>query len=361
MLVRAHTGTGLFPPSGHLPRAVSQGPGAARWALPCRPGLGAFALSAPPGGSLVGGSVESGPLGATLPQAPQHAHPDPLLWPWPPGVAPEHLVTTTQGPSSFACCLRTPRCTLTVPGQTKPLPSPPGGLGVGGRVNSSLPPGGGAQPLQPVGTDPQPGPGLHRVAQRAWPGAAGWGAPEAGAGAARRARGEQRRHTITNGIDCDLLKQLKELGQEQEALLQGLELMARGQGWYQQELQRVRERQCRLGQGRASADLGAEGSPHPLGQLLPKVQEVARCLGELLAAACAGPVPPLPSSGPPGWQQQAIAMLKEQNRLLSKEVTDKSGRTQLEREKSALIKQLFELSLMGWGWGCPRTPLGTSP
>ena len=48
----------------------------------------------------------------------------------------------------------------------------------------------------------------------------------------------------------------------------------------------------------SSQDLGTEGSPLPLGRLLPKVQEVARCLGELLAAACAGRVsaPPRPPS-----------------------------------------------------------------
>lgn len=168
-----------------------------------------------------------------------------------------------------------------------------------------------------------------------------------------RARGERRRHTITNGVDCDLLKQMQELEQEKEVLLQGLEMMARGRDWYQQQLQRVRERRRRLGQSRARADVGAEGSPLPLGQLLPKVQEVARCLGELLAAACAGRAPPSLSSGPPcpaptspsapGWQQQTVLMLKEQNRLLTQEVTDKSERiTQLEQEKSALIKQLFE-------------------
>uniref|UniRef100_A0A8C3WY31 Suppressor APC domain containing 2 n=1 Tax=Catagonus wagneri TaxID=51154 RepID=A0A8C3WY31_9CETA len=170
-----------------------------------------------------------------------------------------------------------------------------------------------------------------------------------------RARGERRRHTITNGVDCDLLKRMKELEQEQEVLRQGLEMMARGREWYQQQLQRVQERQRRLGQSRAGADFGAEGSPRLLGQLLPKVQEVARCLGELLAAACAaralpssslgplcpGPAPASPSA--PGWQQQTILMLKEQNRLLTQEVTDKSERiTQLEQEKSALIKQLFE-------------------
>ncbi|XP_013362173.1 PREDICTED: suppressor APC domain-containing protein 2, partial [Chinchilla lanigera] len=173
-------------------------------------------------------------------------------------------------------------------------------------------------------------------------------APEVGVGDARRApraRGERRRHTITNGVDCGLLKQVKELEQEQEVLLQGLEMMARGRDWYQQQLQRVQERQRRLGQSRAGADFGAAGSPRPLGRLLPKVQEVARCLGELLAAACAGtgtcPAPTLSSA--PSWQQQTILMLKEQNRLLTQEVTDKSERiTQLEQEKSALIKQLFE-------------------
>lgn len=76
---------------------------------------------------------------------------------------------------------------------------------------------------------------------------------------------------------------------------------------------------------------------------------MARCLGELLAAACASralPSSSLGAPGPaldPGWQQQTILMLKEQNRLLTQEVTDKSERiTQLEQEKSALIKQLFE-------------------
>ncbi|KAI5935881.1 Suppressor APC domain-containing protein 2 [Manis javanica] len=181
------------------------------------------------------------------------------------------------------------------------------------------------------------------VACRAW---------ELGVGDAQRApraRGERRRHTITNGVDCDLLKQVKELEQEQEVLQQGLEMMARGRDWYEQQLQRVQERQRRLGQSRASADFGAEGSSRPLGRLLPKVQEVARCLGELLAAACAGRALPSSSLGPPAsppapdWQQQSILKLKEQNRLLAQEVAARSDRiAQLEQEKSSLIRQLFE-------------------
>lgn len=46
---------------------------------------------------------------------------------------------------------------------------------------------------------------------------------------------------------------MKELDQEQEVLLQGLEMMARGRDWYQQQLQRVQERQRRLSQSRAAA------------------------------------------------------------------------------------------------------------
>ncbi|XP_058515520.1 suppressor APC domain-containing protein 2 isoform X2 [Ochotona princeps] len=178
-------------------------------------------------------------------------------------------------------------------------------------------------------------------------GAAACGASEGGAWDARRgprARGERRRHTITDGVDCGLLRQMKELEEEKEVLLRGLEMMARGRDWYQQQLKQLQERQCRLGRGRA--DLGAAGSPRPLGQLLPQAQEVVRCLGELLAAACVGRGLPsgLPSAAPsPSWQQQTILMLKEQNRLLTQEVSDKSERiTQLEQEKSALIKQLFE-------------------
>lgn len=43
-------------------------------------------------------------------------------------------------------------------------------------------------------------------------------------------------------------------------LLQGLEMMAPGRNWYQQQLQRLQECQCRLGQSRASADVGLWGA-----------------------------------------------------------------------------------------------------
>ncbi|KAM9217966.1 suppressor APC domain-containing protein 2 [Leptosomus discolor] len=166
----------------------------------------------------------------------------------------------------------------------------------------------------------------------------------------QRGRAEHRRHTITNGVDFSMLKHMKELEQEKDFLLQGLELVERTREWYHQHIQFMQERQRLLGKNKTSADFLPEGGQSHLGRLVPKLQEVNRCLGDLLSTAGKSANPssglsklvPLMSPASAG-SQQAINMLKEQNRLLTKEVTDKSERiTQLEQEKSALIKQLFE-------------------
>ncbi|KAM9256801.1 suppressor APC domain-containing protein 2 [Cariama cristata] len=174
-----------------------------------------------------------------------------------------------------------------------------------------------------------------------------------GAGDARRhqrGRAEHRRHTITNGVDFSMLKHMKDLEQEKDFLLQGLELVERAREWYHQHIQVMQERQRLLGKNKTSAEFLPEGSQSHLGRLVPKLQEVNRCLGDLLSTAGKPANPssalsrPVPAASPASaGSQQAINMLKEQNRLLTKEVTDKSERiTQLEQEKSALIKQLFE-------------------
>ncbi|NXK69357.1 SAPC2 protein, partial [Sylvietta virens] len=165
----------------------------------------------------------------------------------------------------------------------------------------------------------------------------------------QRGRAEHRRHTITNGVDFSMLKCMKELEQEKDFLLQGLELIDRAREWYHQRIQLMQEHQQLLGKKRSGPDFPEGGQSH-LGHLVPKLQEVNRCLGDLLSTAgkTANPssalsrLVPVTSPASTG-SQQVINMLKEQNRLLTKEVTDKSEHiTQLEQEKSALIKQLFE-------------------
>ncbi|XP_062446915.1 suppressor APC domain-containing protein 2 [Rhea pennata] len=168
----------------------------------------------------------------------------------------------------------------------------------------------------------------------------------------QRGRAEHRRHTITNGVDFSMLKHMKELEQEKDFLLQGLEMIERAREWYHQHIQFMQERQRLLGKNKTSTDFLPDGQNHQ-GRLLPKLQEVNCCLSDLLSAVGKptnpssalnrlGPAAPVVSPASAG-SQQAISMLKEQNRLLTKEVTEKSERiTQLEQEKSALIKQLFE-------------------
>ncbi|KAM4019691.1 suppressor APC domain-containing protein 2 isoform 2-T2 [Anomaloglossus baeobatrachus] len=154
----------------------------------------------------------------------------------------------------------------------------------------------------------------------------------------QRSRGEHRRHTITNGVDYSVLKRMKEREHEKDLLLQGLELVERARDWYLQQILNVQEQQRNLGKTNPFSEA-------PLNQLLPKLQDVNRCLSEMLTpckAAVHSSSSAAAASQVPG-QQQAMNMLKEQNRLLTKEVSDKSDRiTQLEQEKSALIKQLFE-------------------
>uniref|UniRef100_A0A8C2TYW7 Suppressor APC domain containing 2 n=1 Tax=Coturnix japonica TaxID=93934 RepID=A0A8C2TYW7_COTJA len=169
----------------------------------------------------------------------------------------------------------------------------------------------------------------------------------------QRGRAEHRRHTIANGVDFGMLKHMKELEQEKDFLLQGLEMVERAREWYHQHIHFMQERQRLLGKNKTNSDFLPDGSQSHLGRLIPKLQEVNRCLGDLLTAvgkpgdpspALTRLFPAAPAASPASaGTQQAINMLKEQNRLLTKEVTDKSERiTQLEQEKSALIKQLFE-------------------
>ncbi|XP_034458473.1 suppressor APC domain-containing protein 2 isoform X1 [Hippoglossus hippoglossus] len=167
-----------------------------------------------------------------------------------------------------------------------------------------------------------------------------------------RSRDEQRRHTISNGVDYGMLKQMKELEQEKDSLLAGLEVVERARDWYQGQIHNVTERQRQVGQSSHCTDFLTEANQSRMNVLIPKLQEVNHCLSDLIS--CTG-MQSFPASGsqtaalssnsqpPPPAPPQAIQRLKDQNRLLTQEVTEKSERiAQLEQEKSALIKQLFE-------------------
>ncbi|XP_028575673.1 suppressor APC domain-containing protein 1 isoform X1 [Podarcis muralis] len=157
---------------------------------------------------------------------------------------------------------------------------------------------------------------------------------------------EPRRHTISNALEYDMLKRMQELERERDALLQGLEMVERVRDWFQRHLLEAQRRQKHMG-------TEASYFPDPYSNqsclLLAKIQEVNLCLKNLLASPGKPEVPPPGFGGPlypPGkkeFQQQAVTVLKEQNHLLIKEVSEKSDRiAQLEQEKAALCKQLKE-------------------
>uniref|UniRef100_A0AAV2IVH8 Uncharacterized protein n=1 Tax=Knipowitschia caucasica TaxID=637954 RepID=A0AAV2IVH8_KNICA len=145
------------------------------------------------------------------------------------------------------------------------------------------------------------------------------------------------------------LKQMKELEQEKDSLLSGLEVVERARDWYQTQIHHMNERQRQIGQnqqGPASPDFRSEATQSRMNVLIPKLREVNRCLSELIT--CTGmptspggsPASPVSSSSqpppaaPPAAPPQAIQRLKDQNRLLTQEVSEKSERiTQLEQEK----------------------------
>ncbi|XP_065140060.1 suppressor APC domain-containing protein 2 [Paramisgurnus dabryanus] len=163
-----------------------------------------------------------------------------------------------------------------------------------------------------------------------------------------RNQDKQRRHTLTNGVDYGMLKQMKEMEQEKDSLLAGLDVLERAREWYQTQIHNIMESQRHIGQSLSTASLNGS-SQSRLNILLPKLQDVTRCLSDLISfSATTSPsgtststsvAPSAPIPAPP----QAIHVLKEHNRLLTQEVSEKSDRiAQLEQEKSALIKQLFE-------------------
>ncbi|KAJ0057180.1 hypothetical protein NL108_002121, partial [Boleophthalmus pectinirostris] len=101
-----------------------------------------------------------------------------------------------------------------------------------------------------------------------------------------RSREEQRRHTISNGVDYGMLKQMKELEQEKDSLLAGLEVVERAREWYQSQIHNVTERQRQIGQNSKCTDFFNEATQCRMNVLIPKLQEVNRCLSDLIT--CTG-------------------------------------------------------------------------
>ncbi|XP_029141359.1 suppressor APC domain-containing protein 2-like [Protobothrops mucrosquamatus] len=163
---------------------------------------------------------------------------------------------------------------------------------------------------------------------------------------------EPRRHTISGDVEYEMLKQMQQLERERDALLQGLEMVNQVRDWLQCHLLEAQKRQKHMG---AQANDSRDSYSKQSCLLLAKIQEINLCLKSLLTSSGKPEVPlkswRVPFSSPENpFHQQAIIVLKEQNHLLTKEVSQKCHRiAQLEEEKASLCKQLKE----SWGYKLP--------
>lgn len=170
----------------------------------------------------------------------------------------------------------------------------------------------------------------------------------------RRRESHSRRHTLQNGIDYGLLKRMKAIEEERDALLKGLQTVEKAEQWYRDQLATVQERMrniARTGGTRPETEITRE----KLVFQIARMDEVNQHLNSLITADMSFPLGMNLALGARGRPTQSannkemkemerqIIRLKDQNKLLTEEVGKKSNAiTVLDQEKGALIRELFQ-------------------
>ncbi|XP_075230065.1 suppressor APC domain-containing protein 2 [Lycorma delicatula] len=165
-------------------------------------------------------------------------------------------------------------------------------------------------------------------------------------------RKEPRRHTLQNGIDYNMLKRMKQIEQEKEVLMQGLQAVEKARDWYIKQITAVQEKMKYLGRMPSHMEQWSEAQQERLELQRARVLEVNRHLATLTDCGERGGLPlhmnlainhhhhhhHLSHTSP-----HVLSRLKQQNHLLNEELSKKSERiTLLEREKASLIRELFQ-------------------
>ena len=172
-------------------------------------------------------------------------------------------------------------------------------------------------------------------------------------------RREARRHTVSSGIDINTIKRLQQYEQEKEILLQGLEMIERGRDWYIKSINAIQNKIRFIGQTMVNpGDYSLDANQERINFQAARILTVNQHLAALMDNSRGFPVhmnlalrPILTNpqgrvqfdNRPEALTNVTVQRLKEQNRLLTEEVSMKSEKiTILEREKSALIRELFQ-------------------
>ncbi|XP_019870520.1 suppressor APC domain-containing protein 2 [Aethina tumida] len=159
-------------------------------------------------------------------------------------------------------------------------------------------------------------------------------------------RREPRRHTLQNGIDYNMLKRMKQIEQEKDVLMQGLGAVEKARDWYLKQVSIVQEKMKYLGR-MGHVEPWSEAQQEKLELQRARVLEVNRHLAALTESWERGGLPLHMNLAVHHYPQQhhpptdLADRLKQQNRLLTEEVSKKSERiSALEREKASLIQVL---------------------
>ncbi|CAH1781841.1 unnamed protein product [Owenia fusiformis] len=176
--------------------------------------------------------------------------------------------------------------------------------------------------------------------------------PIGGAVAVRRRdsvkKREARRHTLSSGVDYNMIKRIKQLEQERDILMQGLQCAEKAKDWYHEQLNIVTEKQKYIGKSN-TVDNSVEAAQERLNFQTSRIFEVNQQLQALIDSSekgfplHMGLAVPHKAESQVNYDPNALEMMKAQNRLLTQEVGQKSGRISiLEREKAQLIREMFD-------------------
>ncbi|XP_052788122.1 uncharacterized protein LOC128222967 [Mya arenaria] len=168
-------------------------------------------------------------------------------------------------------------------------------------------------------------------------------ARETGGGKKPR-RKNSRRHTLSSGIDYNVIRRMKQLEQERDVLIQGLDVVERARDWYLSQISTVAERQA-FAEKTSCSDGSLQSHQERMDFVRSRINDVNLNLKSLMETTESG-FPAhmnLAISSPGFYDDNSLRWLKDQNKQLTHEVGHKSEKiTQLEQEKASLIRDLFE-------------------
>ncbi|CAG0899170.1 unnamed protein product [Darwinula stevensoni] len=173
-------------------------------------------------------------------------------------------------------------------------------------------------------------------------------------------RREPRRHTLTSGIDYTMLKRLKQVEQERDMLVQGLQVVDRAREWYQKQISAVEDKMRDIGQIGWLPEYSSEAYQERLNFQYARISEVNQHLEALIESSERGfplhmnlafRLPPQGvkmgtkmATSKDANNNRTVLRLRDQNRQLTEEVGKKSERiTMLEKEKAALLREVFQV------------------